>query len=391
MVNHLIVTSRQLVEPSGRDSGAIAAAKRAIAVLLAENVPVTHATVLAMAQAQEVNTGVKRRVSAVIPAYDMNVRKLVATVATLQLPAILLPDENDCRVLEVLKLAIRELLDASEKVTRNNVRARAKLVHPPSGRKPGLAKSTLDRNVSCRRIFEAAMTYEARLALRNRGSIDAHVARQTRDQLFALLGSYMLRTERRRRVLDHGLQRLANHGGSFDTSTLDDLEHSLDLHPVARKRTELAGFRKSGSAAAARSFSLVRRSIARLKSPGTTPTRKTIVDGTAQFNGGKAISDSTIVRNPDCRRLVDLAIGYAGPTRTVIAPIHFTKRDLEKAVQAARSLWRETRRLSFLVADAVADLDDASHRAEAAERARAHYEAEVEAERIIAASSAARS
>jgi len=390
MANHR-AGGRKFVVPATGDRTSTAVTKLGISALVTAGTPVTQREISANTRAQQLPTSAKSFVPSARSAHVTESRELVGAVAALQLPSFLLPRQDDSRVVEVLKLAIRRLLDDGKAVTRNNVTARAKLVQPHSGRKPGLAKSTLDRNASCREIFDVAMTYETRLALRHTGSVDAHLARQTRDQLFALLGSYGLRTERRRQVLNHAMQRLAAYGGTFDVSTLEVLEKALDLHRVARKVTVPAGLRKGGSVAAARSFSLVRRSIAHLRSTGAKPTRKTIVDGTAQFNHGVAISDSTIARNADCRRLVDAAVGHRGSARTAIAPVHVTKRALAEAVQAARSLWRETRRLSFLVNDALADLDDAIHRADAARRSRAYHDAEAEAERIIAASSAARS
>lgn len=303
----------------------------------------------------------------------------------------LVPQTDDRRVVEILKITIRQLIADDLDISRNHIEARAKIVKPPSGRKPGLAKSTLDRNPQCRAIFQIAMTHEARRELRHKGSIDAHIARQTRDQLFALLGSYRQRTDQRRIVLDNCLERLKKYGQAFDISTLNELEWALRGHRAAKQPVQPNGLKKAGSAAAGRSYSLVRRSIARMRNNATRPTYKNIVQGTAQFNGGVAISASTISRNVDCRRLVDEAVRYGGPARVTVAPSHYTKRDIAEAVQASRLLWRETRRLSFLVTDALADLEDPTNRAAAAERASAHYEAEAEAARIIAASSAARS
>lgn len=300
---------------------------------------------------------------------------------------LLAPADDDARVVEVTKLAILALLDAGQDVSRNALRAAARSVVTASGRKAGIAKSTLDRNEICRRLFEAATAHVALTPPRPTSSVDAHVARMGRAALQALIHAYRQRSADRRTALDLAAAKLAALGKPFDTSSLVPLVAARDKLRACRQRRSGKVVKRSGTRSR-RSVSLVRRSIARLRSAGGVPSRKAIVDGTAQFNNGVAISDATIDRNRDCAKLVDEATGRKG-SRLPPPPNDLRHRDLADGVMAERSVWRETRRLAFLATRLLAQHEDAEHRAEATRRADAHYASLQDRDRIISVSSAA--
>lgn len=298
----------------------------------------------------------------------------------------LLLESNDAdrRVVEVTKLAITALLDAGTDVSRNSVRRQAALVVPLSGRKAGIAKSTLDRNAACREIFEAAMAHVSLTPPVRTTRVDAHIARASRAELYARALKYRERATARLAALDDAVARLRALGRDFDVASLTPLKATRDGMKMSAAKTRTAATRASYR----RSVSLVRRAIARLRTNGAQPTRTAVVAATAQFNKGVPISDSTIDRNGECMGLIDEATGRDGP-RLPPAPSHLRHRDLADTVMAERAVWREARRLAFHATRLLADHEDAVHRAEAERRAREHYSAAAEADRIIAAASIA--
>jgi hypothetical protein len=302
---------------------------------------------------------------------------------------LLRPLSSDRRVVEVTKLAILALIDAGIDVSRNAVRLQAARVVPPSGRKPGITKSTLDRNAACRTLFEAATAHVTLTRPTSTSRVDAHVARMRRAELHALAGRYQIRATERLEALNKVVTRLRSMGRSFDLSSLEPLRTIRDGLRANRVRKARSTHTKT-TASYRLSVSLVRRSIARLRSTGAPATRSAIVAGTAPFNKGTPLSDATIDRNVDCMRLVDKATGSGDP-RLPPAPNHLRHRDLADAVMAERALWREARRLAFLATALLADHEDAAHRLEAERRVTQHYAALAEADRMIAAAKAATS
>jgi len=300
---------------------------------------------------------------------------------------LLAPDADDTRVVEVTKLAILTILEVGHDVSRNAIRRAAATVSTPRGRRAGIAKSTLDRNKTCRALFEAASAHAKLKPPRATTRVDAHVARMTRAALNAQMHGYRRRGVDRRTALDSAAARLASFGKHFDMTSLEPLVTARDRLRACRPGS-IDGGTKRSSRSSRRSVSLVRRAIARIRSTGGLLTRQSIVAATAQFNKGVPISDATIDRNRECASLVDGATGRTS-IRLPPAPNHLRHRELADGVMAERAIWRETRRLAFRATRLLAEHEDAGHRAEAASRADGHYASVAARDRIISASSAA--